>query len=307
MESPPPNDVECAVGEKGETTAGPHLSAAEKDFLFVCTGNNTAEQTSEGAVFVAYVRHRIYSSKQPYGQILHHNYYPDAQIVDRVFYFFSAILETYRANPSISLNRVLQQLSKSVIKEPTTPDEQTLTRQYLFAALGTATLLYVPAPAPAKCCFEIDSQGAKCFTQTTVAMTLASRPPDELLRVLGEVLPRAVTPLTDCLQAPGRDAPIKFHVSILNVATLRYLADIEIVWVDSIGAHLDFDPTIPALYLFRMPSFSKLHETNGSILSMSVFQFPSTRFTCSPSDFWGTDTASQPHQRVLYRLRATHS
>jgi hypothetical protein len=59
-------------------------------------------------------------------------------------------------------------------------------------------------------------------------------------------------------------------MSHLYAATLKHLASVEIVWVSSVGAHLQFDPTVSTLYLFSLPSFCRLHETRDSIIGICV-------------------------------------
>lgn len=49
------------------------------------------------------------------------------------------------------------------------------------------------------------------------------------------------------------------------------MAGIELIWVDFIGAHLEFDLTIPNLELFRFPSFCNIHKTENSLIALSVF------------------------------------
>lgn len=89
------------------------------------------------------------------------------------------------------------------------------------------------------------------------------RPVDELLRSFGELLPkRRRTVLgSETPNAAGIDFNMKFHVSNLNVATLKQLAYAKIVWVDAVSAHLNFDPNIPVLRTFKAPSYYKLHTT----------------------------------------------
>jgi len=89
------------------------------------------------------------------------------------------------------------------------------------------------------------------------------------MRGLGESLPRR---RAFAEAGPGAGEALRravsFQVSGLNADALRTVARMQFTWVDSISAHLDLNPTIPAVYLFRAPSFCKLQSTSNSLLSM---------------------------------------
>ncbi|KAK4156153.1 hypothetical protein C8A00DRAFT_30965 [Chaetomidium leptoderma] len=58
-----------------------------------------------------------------------------------------------------------------------------------------------------------------------------------------------------------------FHVSVLNAAALKAVG-VRLVWVDSLTTHLHLDPEIPALYLFRSPSYCILQASETAFLSL---------------------------------------
>lgn len=69
-------------------------------------------------------------------------------------------------------------------------------------------------------------------------------------------------------RSTGGQGPLNFQVSNLNAVTLNSDAGIELVCVDSISAHLYFDITIPALYLFTASSYCKLQSSEGNFPSV---------------------------------------
>ncbi|KAI9671545.1 MAG: hypothetical protein M1817_003597 [Caeruleum heppii] len=91
---------------------------------------------------------------------------------------------------------------------------------------------------------------------------------DELLRALGETIPQHIAMSPDHGRNEDEQPNLKFQVSCLNAATLTSIAGIQLIWVDTISAHLDFDASVPALYLFRLPSFCRLQSGDDSFLSI---------------------------------------
>jgi hypothetical protein len=239
---------------------------AELDFIRACTGNERAEKSRESQVVLDHIRPKVLYSSLPFGTILCSEYHPDEPDLTRIIHSFRDIILSYRQQENLSINRALQGLvERGVFRAFTTPEEEAIAKQCIFSAVGIASRLYSPTPVQRQGHFEINTQGARCFTRNAVDINLSARPIDELLRALGQILPRADwrMPTNDDPRQPS----VKFCVSSLNADVLKNLANVHIIWVDSIAAHLEFDPIVPALYLFRLPSFCKLHNTGDSILS----------------------------------------
>ena len=53
------------------------------------------------------------------------------------------------------------------------------------------------------------------------------------------------------------------HASSIAYYGLKKFGKIRIVWVNSLTAHLDFDPLTRKLMLFRLPSFCALNCISG--------------------------------------------
>lgn len=60
--------------------------------------------------------------------------------------------------------------------------------------------------------------------------------------------------------------------SLVCYHTLRKVSNIEIVWVDTLGLHLEFDSTRKQLKIFRFPAFCRLmfHHKKRNLLSKYV-------------------------------------
>ena len=151
-------------------------------------------------------------------------------------------------------------------------------RQFIFATVGVLTMLYkplVPTFNSGDTFFQLDHQGAPCFTESRLRGDMSSRPIVELLLHFGEILPKR-------LPRGGRaDPKDALHVSNLNVQTLTRIGGITIRWVDSVSAHLDFDPISLELMIFRLPSFCAL--SRGGPINQCVATIPNitniTRFS----------------------------
>jgi hypothetical protein len=157
-----------------------------------------------------------------------------------------------------------------ILKAPNDPQHENRQKHLVFSALGWLNHLYKPAAIVAEDLFYVETSGEHYPTQPTVALARAQRPVDELLRALGHRIPLP-GPTSQVPPSTGNypdDPEVKFHVSRLNAAVLRSIANVKLVWVDTISAHLDFDPTIPALFLCRCPSFCQSQAAQSSILSL---------------------------------------
>lgn len=148
-------------------------------------------------------------------------------------------------------------------------------RQCLISLIGWCSLLFLPSRTISHGAFDLDTQGAKCFSRTTKTLESAQRPIDELLRSFGELLPKKWTGTTHTTDTHGS---LKFQVFNLKIATLKKLANVKIVWVDTMSAHLDFDPTTATLCIFKAPSYCKLNPSEDTFLSMLVFSPAHQRF-----------------------------
>jgi hypothetical protein len=118
--------------------------------------------------------------------------------------------------------------------------------------------------------FQVERQGDRYPPYHTIELTRARRPIIEMLRDLGEILPRRLATGTQVSRLGLCDPELaKLNVSMLNAAALKAVG-IQIEWVDSLAAHLHLDVAseVPALYLFRSPAFCSLQASDKSFLSL---------------------------------------
>ncbi|KAL7918380.1 hypothetical protein ACQKWADRAFT_304301 [Trichoderma austrokoningii] len=179
-----------------------------------------------------------------------------------------------RQKPRYSIQKLSESLQRARITAATSNIiAQNQMFEAIFAVVLTLTHIATPSRDTAlSSAFYIDKQGAHFPAYRSVSWKTVSRPIDEMLGSLGETLPIGKVP--DGREMFGDQSALdKLHVSTLNAAALKKIAGMQFVWVDSFTAHLDLNPHIPALYLFRCPSYCKLMSTDESFLSLfaSVF------------------------------------
>ena len=258
---------------RSPTPVGEELSLAEVALLELLAGREITGSPSDGLHVIKHIRALIYTTeRERYEQDLYPNFRPNEESYQRLIWLNCEVVRKLRGNNGVSIFRIVQSLQQdSVILSTDRPDDLSRMKNMIFSIIGWLSHLYVPiqkAP-PGNPTFRIDPQSARYPGRTAVSTDKAQRPVDELLRGFGETLPRRDSRLgNENERSSSKMALLKFHVSNLNAATLNSLAGIELVWIDSISAHLYFDPTIPALYLFIAPSFCKLQSFDGSFLSM---------------------------------------
>lgn len=195
--------------------------------------------------------------------------YSDYQVMIRAF---CAAITILREDPRISVSRLCDRLAeRRVVKKTTT---ESTARYCVLSLVGWSSLLFIPSRKIINGDFLLDTQGAKCFGRSSVAIQQAGRPIHELLRSFGELLPKKKQTMgsLDGMQST-ESAAYKFYVSNVNVAALSKLGNIEIIWVDTVSAHLDFDPTGPSLRLFKLPSYCRLHASDDTFLSIITREF----------------------------------
>jgi hypothetical protein len=98
-------------------------------------------------------------------------------------------IERFRADPSMSIPRISQALAKyGVLQIKTGPDSDLNARHCILSVARWCSLLFIPSQSITDEAFDLDSQGANCFTRSSVLLTIADRWIDETLRSFGEPL-----------------------------------------------------------------------------------------------------------------------
>ena len=189
----------------------------------------------------------------------------------KVIQLCSEVASVIREHGGISISKLVQKLQlRKVLREGDDLPGDSIAQSLIFYSLGWLSLLYVPAKRARSNDLRIVIQSTKSAIRSNVAAEMAARPLDELLRSFGDLLPGEIGRRASNGHTYAQESTpsMKFRVSHLNVATLQDIANIQITWVDSLSAHLEFDPTIPSLSLFKCPSFCKIHQSPDSTLAM---------------------------------------
>lgn len=149
--------------------------------------------------------------------------------------------------------------------------DQNAAKHVVFSVVGWLSALYIANENADATCFAIDTGGSRYPSRKKVDIAKAQRPFDELIRACGKTMPASISARDqdqDHAWTADDNSRLRFQVSYLNAATLHELGRVQIVWVDTTSAHLDFDPTVPVLYLFRTPSFCQTQSSEESLLTL---------------------------------------
>lgn len=277
------------------TNSHPDLTTNENLYIEHLSGKSIDEIYVESRVYMGHIQ-SLFASKwiNEWDNLIHHDYHTKkfSDVLDNasrkiilLCYELSLVL---REHGALSINRLVQKLQARKVLRDNNGDEDrtpfttvdTTAHGLVFCLIGWLSLLYIPAPSPSPAIsanntrsreLRIKIQSTRCRIRNNVPEELLSRPLDELFRSFGELLPKKdPTPASNLAvytQQTDQERHL-FEISHLNVATLKEMANMEIIWVDSISEHLEFDPTKPSLSLFRCPSFCKINQSKLSILEV---------------------------------------
>lgn len=176
-----------------------------------------------------------------------------------------------REHGAISINRFVQKLQqRQTIRADLDLSYCSAAHIMVFSILGWLSLLYVPATQDQSDELRINLQATHVAIRDTVSTEMVGRPLDELLRSFGELLPfRNIGRTESGPQVESQSPRAMLEVSHLNVSTLKDMANMQIIWVDSLSEHLAFDPITPSVSIFKCPSFCQLQKhSDRSTLAM---------------------------------------
>ncbi|KAJ3496059.1 hypothetical protein NLG97_g2940 [Lecanicillium saksenae] len=183
------------------------------------------------------------------------------------------VADAFRTHGGLSIVRLIKQLqADSVFRNDEGLHSNLGAQGLVFNAIGWISMLYQPSRGlvrtPGSNNFKIAVQSRQSSLRSSVPAEKAERPLDELLRAcVGMFSSSSQTQKDDERNGSQDHLERKIQVSYLNAHVMKTLANMEFIWVDSISAHLDFDPTTPSVSIFRCPSFCKLHQSEESILA----------------------------------------
>ncbi|KAK4159040.1 hypothetical protein QBC43DRAFT_327936 [Cladorrhinum sp. PSN259] len=204
-------------------------------------------------------------------------------IDDKIIQLCSEVVGVLRDHGPISISRIIQTIqSRDIIRKDRDLSYDSSAHRLVFALLGWLSFLYVPSARQEADELRIDLQITQPSIRGSAPVDMVGRPLDELLRSFGELLPQPQRPrlkLTESrssqvYQTQVPNSGSNLEVSHMNVATLKDMANMKIIWVDTISEHLQFDPTTPSVSLFKCPSFCKLQKhSNQSALAIILREF----------------------------------
>lgn len=201
------------------------------------------------------------------GDVLQPEYHKTETLVARCLHFFIDLISIIRKEQNLSIDTIRACLEAQRIVQTQLNGIQ---RSYkidklIFCGIGWITTLYEADFSKTPSPFTVLVQGScDSFQETSVDASFSRRSIAELMFGLGDILP---TPqLYIASDSVKTDRSSVFHVASLNAATLRNVGHIEFEWTDTIGCHLEFDPTNLRIKLYRFPSLCELHRTKGSIM-----------------------------------------
>jgi hypothetical protein len=141
--------------------------------------------------------------------------------------------------------------------------------QYVFIVVGLLTMIYKPNLTPVAKNYDIISTAPPSRVsrnKTWSRLQCETNPEDTIIDIIFDLgnsdgpLPRQVKKV-DTASLGEREA---LRATNLSYYSLTRLAEIEIIWVESIAEHLEFDRRLRKLKFFRFPSFCALlcHKHN---------------------------------------------
>ncbi|EHK20634.1 uncharacterized protein TRIVIDRAFT_69156 [Trichoderma virens Gv29-8] len=267
----------------------PDPSKNERRLLERCSNKNL-EQVSSGELGAYLLHLRSLTKKLWLGKwdsLIDQEYILHEQPFEKIVQLCYEVADVLREHGAISINKIVQKMQgKKIIRVDT--DQSYDSYGLIFSILGWLSLLYIPAIQDQSGEMRIITQSTQLTIKDKIPTELVSRPLDELLRKFGELLPiRDIGRNEPVSQINAQAAtPTRLEVSHMNVATLKDMANMQIIWVDSLSEHLEFDPAQPSLSLFKCPSFCRIQkQSDESTLAIMLRDFyedyekPSEDFT----------------------------
>ncbi|PVH68708.1 hypothetical protein DL98DRAFT_662052 [Cadophora sp. DSE1049] len=226
----------------------PSIDIYEARFLGACSGRDIHVLTPEFHAYLLHLKLLVDGKWTEELDAAFHSEYPSLSTpFKKVVQLCSEVAEILRACGAISISKMIQRSQlKRIFREDHDLQNNPFAQNLIFSSLGWLSLLYVPSRRARSNDLRITIQSTKSAIRSNVAPEMISRPLDELLRSFGDLLPRKIEKPSSNGQGYTQEISMKFHDSHLNVATMKDIANMQIVWVDSLSAHLEFDPAVPS-------------------------------------------------------------
>ncbi|KAI9853127.1 MAG: hypothetical protein M1824_001540 [Vezdaea acicularis] len=178
---------------------------------------------------------------------------------------FSSVNESLRSSKNTSIDDVIEHLEKKALFKPSLDTLEVLRakRLLVFAFLGWQSMLFLPSFEDNNLCeFAIRNDpnipnSGLLFDAYSVSENLADRPLAILLKAYGNLLPARCCSSKTVASELAKTVYSWTSLSPFdtNAYLLHSILRVEIRWVDTLAAHLDYDKSSRTLSLFRYPSF----------------------------------------------------
>lgn len=238
--------------------------------LGLCSGRDIDSITAEANAYFWHLKSLTDGKwRGEFDILFHEEYVLRHDSFEKAIQMCSEVAALLREHGGISIARLILKLQlKRVFNEAEGLRLDPFAQSLVFSSLGWLSLLYVPSRRSQLSDLKITIQSTMSAIRSIVPAEMVTRPLDELLRSFGDLLPRKTRRSVPDDQIDAQEPTIKFEVSHLNMATMKDMANMKIIWVDSLSAHLEFDPATPAVNLFKCPSFCKINQSDDSIFAM---------------------------------------
>lgn len=253
-------------------------SPAHANFLELCAGGHTVDTPEDCTAYLVHVN-RLSGGKwnDAWNELLHPDYtLPNStDDFDIIIQLCSEVAQIMLDHGVLSMARIIQKLeAKKVLCPAVNIQCHSNAHGLTFSLIGWLLLLYVPARKARPNEMQAAEQRIRSGLRYKVSPELVNRPLDELLRSFGNILPRREEQRDSAVASTDlEEARVKLEVTHLNAAALKTMANIQIRWVDTLGEHLEFNPSDekgPSVGVFKCPSFCRLYQSDSSILAMHV-------------------------------------
>ncbi|OAG19566.1 hypothetical protein CC77DRAFT_1021657 [Alternaria alternata] len=255
--------------------------------------NDQPDVLESDIVFIArFMVRELQQSRAILTSILSSTYKSHCLPDERILWFMTAIAGPLTESANISIDRIVTALitAKVLADDCKEGDRRLLAIRSIFCLLGCLTFLYRPEPVDKSTALDIQMQDCSSFTTRSQQMQGSSRPFFEVVNVfnaLGDLRTKQVSSDTSYAESRHATRQALLHPSHFNAAVLTKFGKVTIVWVDSIGAHLDFDAGTKKLSLFRLPSFIRVQSSDGALLPLCYSQYEKARDDRSTCDIAG--------------------
>ncbi|QRD81572.1 hypothetical protein F9C07_1185037 [Aspergillus flavus] len=167
---------------------------------------------------------------------------------------YLGVARMMKEGKALRVDDIVAQLQLSHIFRVVPVEQTCFQRVLVFTVLGWQTMLWEPIwdaanPTQMTVAQLMDGYESRTFMAYTQDHRCARLPMHEFLLGFGYLLP------TKSTDRQSSESFATVHAKQFNMSLLATIGGIKIRWIDTLGAHLEFDNRTKTLFLFRFPSF----------------------------------------------------